>query len=122
MYVTPRIKPRPRRHVYVATTGRVYVRLPNVCCSAFGYAGAPFSVACLLINPETLIASRAREREHGRGPRVFSMYIHILACIYATQRDTRSRERIAACLYVTLYMFNLAPGKRGTSSGVTARG
>lgn len=41
-------------------TVRVYVRLPNVCCTAFGYGyGAPFSVACLLINSETLIASRA---------------------------------------------------------------
>lgn len=90
----------------INAAGGVYVRLPNVCCSAFGYTGAPFSVACLLINPETLIASYARVRARvsstEEDPRVFpSVYTSDMY----DARDTRSRgiaPRVSTCfaLYV----------------------
>lgn len=103
------IKPRISATMYMQRAGRVYVRVPNVCCSAFGYTGAPFSVAGLLINPETLIASRARARTReceGRS-RAYSLSVCI-PHVCTTVRNTRSRERCVSntcaslCIHLTL--------------------
>lgn len=76
--------------------GWVYVGLPNVCCTAFGYDEAPFSMACLLINPETLIASRVA-RGAG-GSRVLSVHTRVCDATHVIH----VAASVAACLYVPL--------------------
>jgi len=98
-------------------TGWVYVGLSNVCCTAFGYVGAPFSVACLLINPETLIASRVAVWGAG-GSRVPSVHTRVCDATHAIHVAASVAPRVSLC--ASLYTFNLAPWQPRISSGVTA--
>jgi len=98
-------------------TGWVYVGLSNVCCTAFGYVRAPFSVACLLINPETLIASRVAVGGAG-GSRVPSVHTRVCDATHAIHVAASVAPRVSLC--ASLYTFNLAPWQPRISSGVTA--